>query len=55
MTHSTGPAGPPSAHARGHGGGDRRVLMTFVWLWVGVPFAYGLYELVLKMRQLFTG
>ncbi|WP_417814622.1 MFS transporter small subunit [Streptomyces mutomycini] len=29
--------------------------MTFVWLWVAVPFAYGLYELVRKATQLFTG
>lgn len=24
------------------------------WLWVGVPFAYGLYELVAKIPALFT-
>jgi hypothetical protein len=24
------------------------------WLWVGVPFAYGLYELVVKIPALFT-
>ncbi|WP_417794843.1 MFS transporter small subunit [Streptomyces atroolivaceus] len=29
--------------------------MAFVWLWVAVPFAYGLYELVRKATQLFTG
>ncbi|GAA1360234.1 MFS transporter small subunit [Streptomyces beijiangensis] len=34
----------------------RRVpLILFAWLWVGAPLAYGLYELVLKVRQLFTG
>ncbi|WP_438272786.1 MFS transporter small subunit [Streptomyces sclerotialus] len=33
----------------------RRALLAFVWLWVGLPFAYGLYELALKMKQLFTG
>ncbi|WP_425574856.1 MFS transporter small subunit [Streptantibioticus ferralitis] len=30
-------------------------LMVFSWAWVTVPFAYGVYELVLKLRQLFTG
>jgi hypothetical protein len=24
------------------------------WLWVGVPFAYGVYELVVKIPALFT-
>jgi len=24
------------------------------WLWVGVPFAYGLYELIVKIPALFT-
>ncbi|MCV7408230.1 MFS transporter small subunit [Mycobacterium florentinum] len=24
------------------------------WLWVGVPFVYGLYELVVKIPALFT-
>ncbi|WP_428837693.1 MFS transporter small subunit [Streptomyces olivaceiscleroticus] len=33
----------------------RRALLALVWLWVGLPFAYGLYELGLKMKQLFTG
>ncbi|MGW4231495.1 MULTISPECIES: MFS transporter small subunit [Streptomyces] len=29
--------------------------MVFVWLWVAVPFGYGLYELARKATQLFTG
>jgi hypothetical protein len=33
----------------------RLVLGTVAWLWVAAPFGYGLYELVLKLRQLFTG
>ncbi|GGP52986.1 MFS transporter small subunit [Streptomyces calvus] len=33
----------------------RRGLITFAWLWVGVPLGYGLYELVRKATQLFTG
>ncbi len=32
----------------------RTLLLVSVWLWVGVPFAYGLYELALKLKQLFT-
>ncbi|MGW1882511.1 MFS transporter small subunit [Streptomyces sp. NPDC001970] len=34
---------------------DRRGLIAFAWLWVGVPLTYGLYELVRKATQLFTG
>ncbi|WP_269066319.1 MFS transporter small subunit [Streptomyces spinoverrucosus] len=34
---------------------DRRPLIVFAWLWVGTPLAYGLYELVQKATQLFTG
>jgi hypothetical protein len=33
----------------------RRGLIAFSWLWVGAPLAYGLYELVRKATQLFTG
>ncbi|MGW2024062.1 MFS transporter small subunit [Streptomyces decoyicus] len=33
----------------------RALLFALVWLWVGIPFAYGLYELALKLKQLFTG
>ncbi|WP_435888681.1 MFS transporter small subunit [Streptomyces niveus] len=32
----------------------RTPLIVFAWLWVGVPLAYGLYELVQKATQLFT-
>ncbi|MFE9022491.1 hypothetical protein ACFYNL_28565 [Streptomyces sp. NPDC007808] len=34
---------------------DRRGLIAFAWVWVGVPLGYGLYELVRKATQLFTG
>ncbi|MCX4815022.1 MULTISPECIES: hypothetical protein [unclassified Streptomyces] len=34
---------------------DRRPLIAFAWLWVGAPLVYGVYELVLKAKQLFTG
>jgi hypothetical protein len=34
---------------------DRRGLIVLAWAWVGLPLAYGLYELVRKATQLFTG
>lgn len=33
----------------------RTPLIVGAWLWVGIPLAYGVYELVLKAAQLFTG
>jgi hypothetical protein len=29
--------------------------VALAWVWVGAPLCYGLYELVLKAKQLFTG
>lgn len=47
MTSSSAtPAGPAEPRRTG--------LITFAWLWVGIPLAYGVYELVLKAAQLFT-
>jgi hypothetical protein len=34
---------------------DRRGLIVLSWLWVGIPLGYGVYELVQKATQLFTG
>jgi hypothetical protein len=34
---------------------NQRVMLVIAWLWVGVPLVYGLYQLVLKAAQLFTG
>ncbi|MEU3979098.1 hypothetical protein AB0F77_03155 [Streptomyces sp. NPDC026672] len=34
---------------------SRRGLIALSWVWVGAPLAYGLYELVQKATQLFTG
>ncbi|MEU3795464.1 MFS transporter small subunit [Streptomyces fructofermentans] len=34
---------------------SRRGLVALAWIWVGTPLAYGLYELVRKATQLFTG
>lgn len=33
----------------------RTVLLVVVWSWVGLPFAYGVYELVRKVTQLAGG
>jgi hypothetical protein len=29
------------------------VYIALAWLWVGIPFAYGFYELLIKVTQLF--
>ncbi|MET9075835.1 MULTISPECIES: MFS transporter small subunit [Streptomyces] len=34
---------------------SRRGLIVLAWLWVAVPLGYGVYELVQKATQLFTG
>ncbi|SFB26800.1 hypothetical protein SAMN05216266_107122 [Amycolatopsis marina] len=34
-------------------GTSRTPLLVFVWLWVALPFAYGVFELVRKVIQLF--
>ncbi|MBQ0985369.1 hypothetical protein KBZ10_12740 [Streptomyces sp. F63] len=51
----TAPARPDTRPGARPEAGGRRPLMVLAWLWVGTPFAYGVYELLLKMRQLFTG
>ena len=30
-----------------------RAYIALAWLWVSLPFAYGVYELMNKVRQLF--
>lgn len=35
------------------GSGNRSVLLAVAWLWVLIPFGYGLYELIRSMTQLF--
>jgi len=32
---------------------NRSALMVIAWLWVGLPFVYGLYQLIVKVTQLF--
>jgi hypothetical protein len=34
---------------------SRTGLMVVAWLWVALPFAYGIYQLFLKVVQLFGG
>ncbi|CAM4034490.1 hypothetical protein KIPE111705_37370 [Kibdelosporangium persicum] len=34
---------------------NRTPLIVFAWLWVGIPLLYGLYQLISKVTQLFTG
>ncbi|OAH10134.1 MFS transporter small subunit [Streptomyces jeddahensis] len=53
MTTPSGTSSPPSPPGRP--GPSRRGLIVFAWLWVGLPLAYGIYELVRKATQLFTG
>ena len=36
-------------------GQNRTWLMVVAWLWVALPFAYGVYQLFLKVVQLFGG
>ncbi|WP_433432815.1 MFS transporter small subunit [Nonomuraea sp. CA-141351] len=39
-----------------HGGASGRIpLMLLAWAWVSLPFAYGVYELLLKLGHLFSG
>lgn len=33
---------------------NRKLLMGISWVWVGAPFAYGLYQLVRKVALLFS-
>jgi hypothetical protein len=32
----------------------RAGLMTVAWLWVGLPFAYGVYELIVNVIKIFS-
>ena len=33
---------------------NRKVLAVVAWLWVGLPFAYGLIQLLAKIPALFS-
>jgi hypothetical protein len=43
----------PDSHGPSSGG--RLALTAVAWLWVLTPFAYGLWQLLLKVVQLFGG
>ena len=30
-----------------------KVYIALAWLWVAIPFVYGVFELILKVKQLF--
>jgi len=34
---------------------NRVGLLTVAWLWVGLPFAYGVYELIVNVVKIFQG
>lgn len=34
---------------------NRALVMLVVWTWVGVPFAFGVYGLIVRVVPLFTG
>jgi hypothetical protein len=33
---------------------DQRLLILLTWIWVGVPFGYGIYQLMHKIHALFS-
>jgi hypothetical protein len=33
---------------------NRQLVLVIAWLWVGAPFAYGVYELALNVAKLFA-
>ena len=35
--------------------GGRTALIVLTWLWVAVPFGYGVWQLLIKVAQLFSG
>jgi len=35
-------------------GVDQRLLILLTWIWVGVPFGYGVYQLMHKIHALFS-
>jgi hypothetical protein len=34
---------------------NRSTLMVIAWLWVGIPFVYGVYQLILNVIKIFKG
>ncbi|WP_314174326.1 MFS transporter small subunit [Streptomyces winkii] len=52
---TTGENSNPGTPSAPSGNPPTTGLFALAWIWVGVPMAYGLYELILKAIQLFTG
>lgn len=48
MSHEASPG-----QASGEAAPKRTVLTAVAWAWVGLPFLYGVYSLVLKVPALF--
>jgi len=42
-----------AARTSGGPSANRTVLTAIAWAWVGIPFLYGVYSLVLKIPALF--
>jgi hypothetical protein len=38
-----------------HGRTSHLPLIIIAWVWVALPFLYGVFELIRKVTQLFTG
>lgn len=51
MTEQTG---TPDQTAPGQSAVNRNPLLIAAWLWVAIPFGYGVYELIRKVTQLFS-
>lgn len=45
---------PPAADPAGQTAASRAPLLILAWLWVALPFSYGVYELIRKVAQLFS-
>ncbi|HWN29352.1 MAG TPA: hypothetical protein VNP37_20470 [Actinomycetospora sp.] len=48
MSHDASPA-----RTSGGAAPNRTLLIVLAWAWVGLPFLYGVYSLVLKVPALF--
>ncbi|MEU6770686.1 hypothetical protein [Streptomyces sp. NPDC046759] len=54
MPNDSSPPDLPHPRLRSSGG-TPVWLIALAWVWVGAPFAYGVYELARKATQLFGG
>lgn len=45
-----------SSHEQSRNGlASSPLVITLAWLWVSVPFAYGVWQLLIKLVNLFSG